>query len=147
MTPSGRHILLVEDNLADAKLAMKILNQSAEIERVHHVTDGDQAMNFLNRVDAFVEAPIPDLIILDLNLPRRGGREILKEIKENPRFQQIPVVILTSSDSESDVMACLRLHANAYVTKALDLFQFVEVLHSLEKFWLVSAKLPMKSSQ
>jgi CheY-like chemotaxis protein len=140
----GRHILLVEDNLADAKLAMRILSASKWVKEVRHISDGSKALQFLHKVKDFSNAPTPDLVILDINLPGRSGREILKEIKEDEQLKQIPVVILTSSEAETDISECLHLHANAYMIKSLDLFQFTELLQSFEKFWFDAAKLPVR---
>lgn len=142
MVSSTRTILLVEDNAADARLAIKVLKDSCHLPNVYHVSSGTSALRFLNREADFKMVPVPDLIILDLNLPEKSGRETLKAIKSSERFRHIPVVILTSSDSEHDIYESFRNYANAYVTKSVDLYEFVDVLKSFEKFWFHSAKIP-----
>lgn len=138
--PQRRTLLLVEDNLADAKLAMKVLRETDDHDVVH-VSDGEQALMYLKQSE-ILDHRTPDLIILDLNLPRRCGIDVLREIKADAKFMHIPVVVLTSSDSESDILESFRAHANAYVKKSVDLYEFMEVLRTFKKFWLHSAKLP-----
>ena len=135
-------ILLVEDNAADVRLTREALREGKIQNTLHVVHDGVEALAFLRRQGAHIEAPRPDLILLDLNLPRKDGREVLAEIKDDPLLRRIPVVILTTSQSEADVLRTYDLHANCYVTKPVDLEQFFEVIRSVETFWLVAVTLP-----
>lgn len=135
-------ILLVEDNPGDAELAKEALIDSKIKNNLHVVSDGEKALDFLFKRDPFVDKPRPDLIILDLNLPRKDGREVLAEIKQNKDFMRIPVVILTSSQAEEDILSSYNLHANCYITKPLDFDQFVKVVGSIEDFWLSIVILP-----
>jgi CheY-like chemotaxis protein len=137
-------ILLVEDNVRDARLAEETLKESRINNRLYHVKDGVEAMQFLHRQGAYAHAPHPDLILLDLNLPRKDGREVLAEIKENPELRLIPVVVLTTSEAERDLVRTYHLHANAYVVKPIDLNRFIEVVQAIEDFWLTIVKLPPK---
>lgn len=140
--PEPIQILLVEDNPADARLAVEALKDSKVHNNLHHVEDGVEAIRFVRRQQEFAHAPRPDLILLDLNLPRKDGREVLAEIKEDPKLRHIPVVVLTASEAERDLIRSYDLHANAYVVKPLDLDRFVEVVRSIENFWFVIVKLP-----
>ena len=139
-------ILMVEDNLADAELTRismreaKILNYS----RLHHVVDGEEALEFLRKRGAHAKAPDPDLILLDLNLPRKSGSQVLEEIKADPELRDIPVVVLTSSESEEDIARSYRLHANAYVQKPVGLAQFTKVVAAIETFWFQVVRLPRR---
>jgi chemotaxis family two-component system response regulator Rcp1 len=142
VVPQRRKILLVEDNLADAKLAIKIFKETDDSHEVIHVIDGEKAMSYLRLSAQGLGESQPDLVILDLNLPGKNGREILAEIKNHEDLKHIPVIILTSSDSDSDIYESFKAHANSYVKKSVDLFEFIEVLRSFKKFWLQSAKLP-----
>jgi len=135
-------ILLVEDNPGDADLAIEALEHSKIRNNLFVVKDGEQAMAFLRQEDAYANKPRPDLILLDLNLPRKDGREVLAEIKQDDGLKRIPVVILTTSQDEEDVMRSYNLHANCYVTKPIDLHQFMKVVKSIEDFWLSIVKLP-----
>lgn len=135
-------ILLVEDNPGDARLAKRALERSKIRNQLHIVQDGVQAMAFLKRQGAYAAAPRPDVILLDLNLPKKDGREVLAEIKDDVHLRRIPVVILTSSEAEQDIVRSYDLHANAYISKPLDLEQFVAVVQSIENFWLTIVKLP-----
>ena len=135
-------ILLVEDSPADIRLTMEVLKDSKLQNTVRYVEDGDEALDFLFRRGRFDDAPKPDLVLLDLNLPKTDGREILKVIKEDKDLCHIPVVILTTSDAEEDVLTSYELHANCYVTKPLSLDQFVNVVYAIETFWLSIVKLP-----
>jgi chemotaxis family two-component system response regulator Rcp1 len=135
-------ILLVEDNLGDARLAKEALKDSKLINNLSHVADGEEAMAFLRREGKYAGAPRPDLILLDLNLPRKDGREVLAEIKADENLKRIPVVILTVSSAEEDIFKTYNLHANCYITKPIDLNQFLKVVHSIEDFWLSIVKLP-----
>jgi len=135
-------ILLVEDNPGDADLARETLTLSKINNNLHVVSDGEKAMDFLRQQGAYAGAPRPDIILLDLNLPRKDGREVLAEIKQDAHLKRIPVVILTSSGAEEDVIKSYNLHANCYITKPLDFTQFTKVVHSIEDFWLSIVKLP-----
>lgn len=135
-------ILLVEDNPGDARLVLESFKDSRILNSLFVVKDGEEAMNFLNRQGGFSDAPRPDLILLDLNLPRKDGREVLAEIKSDERFKRIPVVILTTSGAEKDIRKSYDLHANCFITKPLDFHQFMNVIRSVENFWLTIVKLP-----
>ena len=138
-------ILLVEDNLGDARLAEEALKDSKVHNNLYHVEDGVEAMRFLRRQENYADVPLPDLILLDLNLPRKNGREVLAEIKEDPELRLIPVVVLSTSETEKDVAETYRLHANAYIVKPVDLDGFIEVVRSIKDFWFSTAKLPGSS--
>ena len=135
-------ILLVEDNAGDARLAKEALIESKLQNSLHCVSDGEEAMAFLRRERKFSNSPHPDLIILDLNLPKKDGREVLAEIKSDEKLKRIPVVILTVSSAEEDILKSYDLHANCYITKPIDLEQFIKVVRSIEDFWLSIVKLP-----
>ena len=135
-------ILLVEDNEGDARLAKEAMRDSKISNTIHHVSDGVEAMAFLRKEGKYADTPRPDLILLDLNLPRKDGREVLADIKEDEDLKRIPVVILTVSNDEADVLKTYNLHANCYITKPIDLGQFIKVVRSIEDFWLTIVKLP-----
>jgi chemotaxis family two-component system response regulator Rcp1 len=135
-------ILLVEDNPGDADLAREALENSKFHNRLHVVDDGEKVMAFLRRQDPYSSAPRPDLILLDLNLPKKDGREVLAEIKADDSLKRIPVVILTTSMAEEDILKSYNLHANCYITKPIDLNQFLHVVKSIENFWLSIVVLP-----
>jgi len=135
-------VLLVEDSPDDADLTMDALRNGRVRNRITHVEDGVQAMAFLRREGKYADAPRPDLILLDLNLPRKSGREVLAEVKQDPDLRRIPVVIMTSSDDEKDILAAYNLYVNCYVTKPVDLDQFIGVVKSIEQFWFTIVKLP-----
>jgi len=135
-------ILLVEDNPGDVRLAMEALREGKVRNNLHVVTDGLEAMAFLLREGKYALSPRPDLILLDLNLPKKDGREVLAEIKANERLRRIPVVVLTTSKAEQDILKTYDLHANCYITKPVDLEQFIAVVKSVEDFWLTIVKLP-----
>ncbi|MHB8882573.1 MAG: response regulator [Thermodesulfovibrionales bacterium] len=135
-------ILLVEDNPGDIDLAREALGMGKLHNSLHTVQDGVAAMEFLLKSGKYGQAPRPDLIILDLNLPKKDGREVLAEIKTNEELKRIPVVILTSSRAEEDVLRSYNLHANCYITKPIDLKQFLTVVQSIEEFWLSIVVLP-----
>jgi len=135
-------IMLVEDNEGDARLALEALKDSKVKNKIYHVWDGVEAMEFLRHRGRHADAPRPDLILLDLNLPKKDGRQVLAEIKEDKDLQRIPVVILTISKDEEDVLKTYNLHANCYITKPIDLDQFIKVVKSIEEFWLTIVKLP-----
>ena len=135
-------ILLVEDNPGDVRLTREALREGKLQVELHVASDGVEALEFLRREGRFANAVRPDLILLDLNLPRKDGREVLGEIKGDPRFRSIPVVILTSSQAEQDIARAYQLNANCYVTKPVDLDQFIHVVQSIESFWFSVVKLP-----
>jgi chemotaxis family two-component system response regulator Rcp1 len=134
-------ILLVEDNLGDVRLTREALKDGKAVD-LHVVREGAQAIAFLRREAKYADAPRPDLVLLDLSLPRRNGREVLAEIKGDPNLKRIPVVILTASQVEQDILMSYDLHANCYVIKPEDPEQFIVVVQSIERFWLRTAKLP-----
>ncbi|MEW6530464.1 MAG: response regulator [Thermodesulfobacteriota bacterium] len=135
-------ILLVEDNPGDADLAREALGSNKMCNELHVVSDGEAAMAFLRREGKFSNAPRPDLILLDLNLPKKDGREVLAEIKTDEDLKRIPVVILTMSQNEEDMLKTYNLHANCYITKPIDLSQFFKVIKTIEDFWLGIVALP-----
>jgi two-component system, chemotaxis family, response regulator Rcp1 len=135
-------ILLVEDNPGDADLAREALDGGKLNNNLQVVDDGEKAMAFLHREGEYRDAPRPDLILLDLNLPKKDGRQVLAEIKSDPSLMRIPVVILTTSRAEEDVFKSYNLHANCYITKPIDLNQFLHVVKSIEDFWLSIVVLP-----
>jgi CheY-like chemotaxis protein len=135
-------ILMVEDNEGDARLALEAMKDSKIKNSMHHVRDGDEAMAFLRKEGKYIDAPHPDLVLLDLNLPRKSGQEVLAEMKADADLKRIPVVILTVSSDEADVLKTYNAHANCFVTKPLDLAQFIKVVRAIEDFWLTIVKLP-----
>ncbi len=135
-------ILLVEDNPADVRLTREALQDAKVLNALHVVEDGVEALEFLHKEGRYVESPSPDLILLDLNLPKKDGREVLAEIKQNEKWKDIPVVVLTTSRAEEDIVRSYNLHANAYVTKPVDLRQFLEAIRVIEEFWLAVVTLP-----
>jgi chemotaxis family two-component system response regulator Rcp1 len=139
--PVPIEILLVEDNPGDARLTREALRDAKVRNNLHVVPDGVEALAFLQRQGKHAAVPKPDLILLDLNLPKKDGREVLEEIKQNDEFRHIPVVILTTSQAEKDIIESYRLRANAFVTKPVDLEQFLKVVRSIEHFWLEIVKL------
>lgn len=140
-------ILLVEDNEGDARLAIEALKEGKVRNNLYHVKDGVEAMTLLQRQGEYACTPPPDLILLDLNLPRKDGREVLAEIKEDPELRMIPVVVLTTSQAERDLAETYSLHANAFITKPLDLDRFVEVVQAIESFWFTIVKLPPRGDK
>ncbi len=135
-------ILLVEDNPGDVRLTKEALREAKVCNRIHTVYDGMEALAFLNRESDYIDVPSPDLILLDLNLPKKDGREVLASIKANQKIRHIPVVVLTTSKSEEDIVRSYALQASCYVTKPVDLDQFLEVVKSIGDFWLAVVKLP-----
>jgi two-component system, chemotaxis family, response regulator Rcp1 len=135
-------ILLVEDNEGDARLAREALRETKLRNNLHHVADGEEAMAFLRKQGGYAGRPTPDLVLLDLNLPRKDGREVLKEIKADEHLKRIPVVILTTSRAEEDIVRSYDLHANCYISKPLGMEQFVKVVRSVEDFWFTIVRLP-----
>ena len=143
---SAIRILLVEDNPADAELATEALAESKLINELDHVEDGVEAMKYLRGEGAYAGRALPDLVLLDLNLPRMDGREVLAAIKSDEELRRIPVVILTTSESEEDILRSYDLHANCYITKPIDLNQFVRVVRAVEDFWITIVRLPPAQS-
>lgn len=137
-------MLLIEDNPGDVRLAQEALNESKVRNKLYVVEDGVEAMKFLLNKDKYADSPRPDLILLDLNLPRKSGREVLKEIKEDKNLRRIPVVVLTVSNAEEDILKCYDNYANCYITKPLDFNQFLKVTREIGEFWLTIVKLPPK---
>lgn len=135
-------ILLVEDQPADVRLTQEVLKQGKVANDLYVAEDGEKAMRFLRREAEYADAPKPDLVILDLNLPRMDGREVLQEIKGDPDLLKIPVLMLTTSAAERDILDAYRHHVNAYITKPIDLDEFVGVVASIEQFWLSIVRLP-----
>ena len=135
-------ILMVEDSPSDAQLTVEALHAAKIANRLSHVEDGVEALRFLRREGPYADAPRPDLILLDLNLPRKDGREVLDELKQDSDLKVIPVVVLTTSRSEHDVLRSYQLHANCYITKPVDFTQFMEVVKAIEHFWLTVVTLP-----
>jgi chemotaxis family two-component system response regulator Rcp1 len=135
-------ILLVEDSPGDARLAMEALKEAKVRNTLYWVKDGVEAMEFLHRQGEYSDAPRPDVILLDLNLPRKDGREVLSEVKSDKNLRRIPVVILTISTDEQDILRSYDTYANCYITKPLDLNSFMDVVKSIEDFWLEIVKLP-----
>lgn len=140
--PRSVDILLVEDSPTDALMTREALEFSKVLNRLHLVEDGVDAMAFLRREGRFSEAPRPGLILLDLNLPRKSGREVLMEIKSTPELKAIPVVILSTSRAEEDVARSYNLHANCYITKPVEFYKFAEVIQSVREFWFDVVTLP-----
>jgi CheY-like chemotaxis protein len=142
--PKGRpiEILLVEDSPEEAQLTIDALSEGRVSNRIHWVEDGEKAMSFLRREGPFAFVPRPDLVLLDLRLPRMSGQEVLHAIKEHPNLKRIPVVIMTSSDDEKDVLAAYDRHANCYITKPVDIDKFMEAIRSIEDFWMTLVHLP-----
>jgi len=139
-------ILLVEDNEGDARLTQEALTETKVANKLHWVEDGEEAMEFLRRKGKHANVPRPHVILLDLNLPKKDGREVLAEIKKDPGLRRIPVVILTASEAETDILKTYDLHANCYITKPIDLDQFLKVVKAIESFWLTIVKLPNSRS-
>jgi chemotaxis family two-component system response regulator Rcp1 len=142
MTSSAIEILLVEDNLGDARLTLEAFKEGKVINNLTVMRDGVEALAYLRRQSPYTGAPTPDLILLDLNLPKMDGRQLLAEIKGDPRLVMIPVVVLTTSASQDDITRAYSHHANCYITKPVDLDQFLRVIQSIENFWLSLVKLP-----
>jgi len=135
-------ILLVEDNPGDERLTREALKEGKVYHKLHWAKDGVEAMDFLYRRGKFSDAPRPDIILLDLNLPKKDGREVLQDIKSDDTLKRIPVVVLTTSKAEEDVLRTYNLHANCYVTKPVDLEKFIVVVRSIDIFWLTVVTLP-----
>jgi CheY-like chemotaxis protein len=135
-------IMLVEDNPADARLTEEAMRDCVLPTALHHVWDGEQAMDFLRRAGQYGDAPRPDIVLLDLNMPKMDGRAVLAELKADPRLKTIPVVVLTTSEAEEDILRSYELHANCYVQKPVDLDKFISIVGLIENFWLSTVRLP-----
>ncbi len=136
------HILLVEDNPGDVRLTREVLKEGKIYNTLSVVTDGEEAISFLKKQEKFANATVPDLILLDLNLPKKDGREVLFEIKSDPDLMTIPVIVLTTSAAEQDILNMYAHHANCYIMKPVDFNQFTNIIRSIENFWLMVVKLP-----
>ena len=136
------HILLVEDNPGDVRLTQEALRGAKVANDLRVVGDGEAAIDYLRRRGPYADAPRPDIILLDLNLPRLDGREVLMDIKSDPDLAKIPIIILTSSSAERDINSAYELHANCYISKPVDFTEFIEAVRSLEGFWLRIVRLP-----
>ncbi|MCG6981975.1 MAG: response regulator [Deltaproteobacteria bacterium] len=137
-------ILLIEDNPGDVRLTKEVLKEGKVRNNLQVVGDGVEAMAYLHRENSYTKAPRPDLILLDLNLPKKDGREVLQEIKADHQLKRIPVVVLTTSDADEDILKSYNLSANCYITKPVDLDQFISVIRSVEAFWLTIVTLPTR---
>jgi chemotaxis family two-component system response regulator Rcp1 len=146
MTANGMdgavEILLVEDNPADARLTREVFEGGRLTTHLNIVSDGEEALAFLRREGPYAESPRPKLVLLDLNLPRKDGREVLQELKSDPALSRIPVIVLTTSAAEADILHSYDLQANCFITKPLDLDEFFDVVRAIEDFWLTTARLP-----
>jgi two-component system, chemotaxis family, response regulator Rcp1 len=136
------NVLLVEDNPGDVRLMREALRNGSAGQKLDSVEDGEEALAYLRRLPPFGDAPKPDLIFLDLNLPKKDGREVLHEIKQDENLRRIPVVVLTTSEAERDISRVYELHANCYVKKPTDLDEYMEVIRACENFWLHIVRLP-----
>jgi len=143
----GIQVLLVEDNPRDVRLTKEALKEGKLLNHVHVVGDGVEALSFVRKQGKYANAVQPDLILLDLNLPKKDGREVLAAIKTDPGLKRIPVVVLTTSSAEEDVLKTYDLHANCYITKPVDLEQFMRVVKSIEDFWVTVVKLPSEEAE
>lgn len=143
MAKTHKIIFLVEDNKADIRLIQEALKTSLLPHQVITVRDGLEAMNYLHQAGEYANAPRPDLILLDLNLPKKGGREVLAEIKSDPQLKRIPVIILTTSKNQDDIFHSYDLHANCYITKPRNLNQLLQIIQSIERFWFSTVTLPL----
>ncbi|MBN1568144.1 MAG: response regulator [Acidobacteria bacterium] len=137
-------ILLVEDNPGDVELTREALETAKISNRLHVVEDGSDATDFLFRRGKYSDAPEPDIVLLDLNLPVKDGRQVLSEIKADPELAKIPIVVLTTSQADEDILRAYQLHANCYITKPVDFNQFLRIVNAIEEFWLSIVKLPKK---
>jgi len=144
--PNPLQILLVEDNPGDVLLIEEALRDQKHRIRLHVVRHGEEAMDFLQRRGCYADAPRPDLILLDFNLPRKDGREVLAEIRTDPSLQHLPVIVLTTSQGEEDILKAYSLNATCYVPKPMDFDEFIEVIRSIESFWSRVAKLPDRTA-
>ena len=142
--PKVMQILLVEDNPGDIRLTQEALKEGSIKNVLNVVKDGVEALDYLKKKGKFMNNPTPDIILLDLNLPRKDGREVLAEIKADEYLKLIPVIILTTSDADQDIIRSYKLHANCFITKPVDLDQFIFIIRQIETFWFTVVKLPIK---
>ncbi len=142
MNSNPIQILLVEDNPGDVRLTQESLHDSKIKNLLHVVMDGVEAIAFLRQEGQYADAPRPDVVLLDLNLPKKSGHEVLTEVKNDPNLKTIPIVILTTSDAEEDILESYENHANCYITKPVDLEQFIKIVETIEDFWFTIVKLP-----
>ena len=142
MGDSSIEVLLVEDNPGDVDLTREALKESKILNRLHVVPDGEEALSFLFRQGAYANAPRPDLVLLDLNLPKKDGREVLTIVKQDPDLRTIPIVVLTTSKAEEDIFKAYSSYANCYISKPVDYMQFTSVIQKIEDFWFSIVKLP-----
>ncbi|MFW9873289.1 MAG: response regulator [Candidatus Thorarchaeota archaeon] len=140
------NILLVEDNPGDVRLTQEAFKESKFFYKMYVVNDGEEALEFLYKKQKFQNVPIPDVILLDLNLPKIHGTEVLKEIKNDPELKIIPVIILTTSEADEDILKTYQLHANSYITKPVEFQKFLNVVRKVEEYWLSIVKLPRRKS-
>lgn len=140
--PTPIEILLVEDNPGDIELTLEAFSDGRIRNCIHTVMDGEEALDFLYRRGKYLNAPLPDVVLLDINLPKKSGMDVLATIKQDSELRHIPVVMLTSSEAEADILKGHKLHANCYITKPVDLHQFINTVQSIESFWLHVVKLP-----
>lgn len=138
------NILIVEDNRADVRLIQEILKEGRILVDLNHVEDGIQAMSYLRKEYKYKDIESPDLILLDLNMPKKSGFEVLKEMKEDQDLRRIPVIVMTISKSEEDILKSYNLYANAYIVKPVEINQFIDAVKSIQEFWLTIVKLPPK---
>ncbi len=138
------NILLVEDNPGDVRLTQEVLKEGKILNVLNVVIDGEEALEYLHKEGKYATAELPDIILLDLNLPKIDGREVLEHIKKDPDLKRIPVIVLTTSDAQTDIIKMYDNHANCYITKPVDFGQFINVIKSIEDFWLTIVKLPPK---
>lgn len=148
MSSIGRpiEVLLVEDSPGDVRLTREALKEGKIRNNLSHVPDGVEAMAYLRHEGQYADVPKPDIVLLDLNMPRKDGREVLAEMKADARLKRIPVVVLTTSEAEQDILKTYDLHANCYITKPVDLDQFISIVRSVENFWLQLVKLPREAA-
>ena len=147
MAPRPINVLLVEDNIGDVRLTQEALKEGKLKVNLTVAKDGMEAMEILQHQNGQSDTPRPDLILLDLNLPRKDGREVLKEIKDDKNLMRIPVVVLTTSEADSDILTTYGLHANCYITKPVDMDRFVEIVKMLEEFWFTIVRLPSHDNE
>lgn len=140
--PEPIEILLAEDNPGDVKLTQKAFDEGQMVNNLHVVTDGAEAMTFLRQRDEYADEPRPDIVLLDLNMPKMDGKEVLEAMQADPELRRIPVVVLTSSEAQEDVVKSYELSANAYLTKPVDFNGFLDIVDSLEQFWISVVKMP-----
>jgi len=145
--PQPIHILMVEDDPADVRLTREALKNKKVHTTMDTVEDGLEAMAYLQKEGAYADKPRPDLILLDLNMPRMDGREVLSKLKEDPKLRRIPVIVLTTSEGEEDILSAYEMNANCYITKPVNWKQFIRVVELIEDFWLTVVKLPKESDK